>query len=250
MGIISEYSMMGMFDPYEIRARVFPAILVSVSPVITGIAILSLLQDSPNFILRFLGGGSVVAVFIYLMSFVVRFYGQKIERQLWEGWDGPPSTRFLRWRDSTFDDELKQKLHIAVKQVCGINLSTKEDEEKDPISADKRISQAFMQVKAIVRRDDPNGLWHSHNAEYGYHRNLIGSRNLWLFLTFAGTLTCGVFWNRSSNDSLLFGLVMNIILLISTLLLGWYFLPRSAKNTSDRYGESIWNTFLVWTGKK
>ena len=241
---------MTLFDPYEIRARVIPAILVSLSPIITCIALLSLLNDTPDLILRFILGGSVVVVFIYVFTFVVRYLGRKYEPQLWEDWDGPPSTRFLRWRDSTFDDRLKQKLHHNVKQVLGISLLSREEEENDPSTADERISQAFLQVRALVRKEDQNGLWQSHNAEYGYHRNLVGSRKLWLFLTVIGTIICGGFWYLCNNDSLLFGFIINVMLLIGTLLLGWYFLPKSAKIASDCYGESMWSSFLTLTDER
>lgn len=237
---------MNIFDPYEFRARVSPAILVSISPVITLMSSLALLQDSPDLILRLLGGSSVVVVFIYLLTFIVRKYGSDYESQLWKEWDGPPSTRFLRWRDPTFDDEMKKKLHNAVMRVCDIKLYSLKEEEEDPEAADTRISQAFMQVRAIVRKDDPKGLWLSHNSEYGFHRNLIGSRKPWVILTIVGTIICAGLWYLSCNVSLLYGFVLNSILLISTILLGWKFLPRSAEITANRYGESIWGSFLVW----
>jgi len=146
---------MEWFDPYEIRARVAPALVVSLPGIVTLFFVVLSISES---LAQFLSSGVVLVILVYTASFLVRYLGRRIESAIWRRWDGPPSTRFLRWRDTHFGDEVKRPLHEGVKRLCGIELSTAEEESTDHEEADRRISQAFGQVKAVVRRDDPDGV--------------------------------------------------------------------------------------------
>lgn len=234
---------MEWLDQYEMRARVAPSIIV-ILPL--AIALLSIALVISNPIGQIIVSSGIFIIIIYALSFLlIRYYGKKIEADLWIKWGGPPSTRFMRWRDSTFGDDLKQQFHAAVETLCRIRLSSKEEETNDTDRADRQIEQAFLQVKAIVRHDDPEGIWTKHNAEYGFHRNLLGSRNIWLLFSILGIIACGVFWHLSKDDILVIGLALNVLLSICSIFGGWCVLPGLTKYAADRYAESIWNSFLA-----
>ena len=180
-----------------------------------------------------------------MASSVVRYYGQTVEPELWRSWDGPPSTRFLRWRDAAFGEDMKQKLHKTVKAVCDIELKSRQAELKEPDTADEKIWQAFTQVKTLVRQKDPQGVWLTYNAEYGLYRNLYGSRYIWLAFSILGAIACGYFWKTYNNDTLLLGLVLNAFASLIILIMGWYYLPKMIWRAANRYAESVWTTFLV-----
>jgi len=38
-------------------------------------------------------------------------------------------------------------------------------------------------VKGILREKDKGGLWFSNDADYGFQRDLLGSRKLWILLS-------------------------------------------------------------------
>jgi hypothetical protein len=230
------------FDPYEIRARLVPALVVSLPGIVTLFFVVLSISES---LAQFLSSGVVLVILVYTASFLVRYLGRTIESKIWQRWDGPPSTRFLRWRDPHFGDEVKRSLHEGVKRLCEIELSTAEDESTDHEEADRRISQAFGQVKAVVRRDDPDGVWSKHNAEYGFHRNLLGSRVPWLLSAIAETLVCGTIWHLGRDEIMLVASAINSLLVVWSIIWGWYFLPRFAKEAADRYADSAWNSFLV-----
>jgi hypothetical protein len=235
---------MDWLDPYEIRARMAPAAIISLPLAISIMTIASVISDKLTELI--LGSGFVLVVFVYALSFLVRYFGRKIEDDLWDSWGGAPSTRLNRWRDLTFRDDLKQQLHDAVGNHCGIKLSSREEERNNPQKADEQIVQAFLQVKAMVRQDDPEGIWTKHNAEYGFHRNLLGSRSLWLAFSIIGIAACGAALYLKNDAILTFSLALNILLATVSILGGWYFLPKMIKNSAERYAESIWNSFLVY----
>lgn len=187
---------------------------------------------------------------IYIASFFVRYNGQKIESSVWNSWNGAPSTRFMRWSDQTFGNELKRKLHRTVKLSCDIDLKSKGEELNDPLAADKKIIQAFSEVRAIVRLKDPNVVWLIQNAEYGFHRNLYGSRWAWLILSSLGILVCSYAWSMWKSDTILLGVVLNNISFLAAILFEWYYIPKFMYWAANRYAESLWTTFLVLAEKK
>lgn len=240
---------MNLLSPYELRARVAPAIIVMLPLVITFISFLSLLQEPPTWLAQIIFSGVISLVLVYLLSFFVRHNGRKVENEIWESWDGPPSTRFMRWRDKMFGKELKQKLHKTVKVSCGIDLLSPEEEFQDPVAADNMISQAFAIVKAIVLHEEPQGLWLYQNAEYGFHRNLYGSRSAWFFLSVLCAGICMYVWTIWRNDALLIGSLLNAISVLASLIFGWYYIPKFMFWAANRYAENMWMTFQVVTNK-
>jgi hypothetical protein len=236
------------FDYYEIRARIAPTIVV-LSPLI--MAFLFVILTVSGSWISSLGSIVVIALLMaYTLSFLPRQLGRKVEPELWASWDGAPTTRMLRWRDQTLDHETKRQVRMRAEQVSGVTLLSREEEDEHPDEADERISRAFTQVRATMRREDPEGLWTRHNAEYGLNRNLLGSRKLWLGLSVLGGLTCAAFWYFYPSEPLLaVGLILEIASIALAYVLGWHLLPRSVKTAADRYAESILGSLLAGANK-
>ena len=89
-------------DPYTLRARIAPALIVALP---ASLAIFALLPEIPLFVTAFSGilgavGGTAI------LAQVGRERGRKKEPALWKSWDGPPTTRLLRHRRIPSDIEL------------------------------------------------------------------------------------------------------------------------------------------------
>lgn len=231
------------WDMYEIRARIAPTVIICLPIITTLIFIAFTLANNLEKLL--FGSGVVLCLLLYGLSFIPSYLGRRMEKNLWMSWGGEPTTRFLRWRDTTFGNDLKRQIHIALRKSCKTKLCSKREEQVDPDKADEQIKQAFIQVKAIVRNKEPNGLWSTHNAEYGFHRNLLGSRSIWLISSIIGVISLGSIWNYKRSDLLLMGVLINLSLTIFSIMGGWYFLPNGIKIAADRYAESIWTQFLA-----
>lgn len=237
---------MDWLDSYEIRARIAPTIVVFSPVAILIILIWSEVFTSFNLII---GEMALLLFLIYALSYVVKFYGKCIESSLWAAWDGAPSTRFLRWRDVSFNDEFKEKIHGLLKNNFPCSLLSKSDEEKSPINADNQISAAFLQVNAFLRKNDSEGLWQKHNAEYGFNRNLLGSRTLWLFFSTIATIVFLFLWIKTNQNLLFIGMILCSIEILCAFIVGWYYLPLLVKVAADRYAESMWMAFSVISEK-
>jgi len=229
-------------DSYEIRARIAPTIVVFSPLAILVILVWPEIFTSFNLII---GEIALLLFLIYGLSYVVQYHGKGIESSLWTQWDGAPSTRFLRWRDLTFNDEFKERIHDVLKIRFQCSLLSKIEEGKLPVDADNQISAAFLHVKAFLSRVDPEGLSKKHNAEYGFDRNLLGSRIIWLLFSIISTVVFLILSLKTGQNLFFMGMILCSIEILCSFIAGWYYLPSLVKVAADRYAVSTWTAFSV-----
>jgi hypothetical protein len=137
----------------------------------------------------------------------------------------------------------KNRIHLALLQRFGIRLMSLEEECEHPKLADGKIMDAFREVKEFLRRCDGCGLVEKHGAEYGFVRNLCGSRMIFVAEAVSGTVVCGLngswpHWNFNR------GCWANVVLLILWVPFAWFVLPRMLVLNADAYAGRAWVTFL------
>jgi len=154
----------------------------------------------------------------------------------------------MRWHDRTLNRDTKTQISQAVLSTFGIQLVSETEERTSPFTADQQIENAFRQVREFLRLRDKDGLWSKHNAEYGFARNLLGSRMLFLILCLAGMAVCTAMSTYRDGKILSPGLVTNLIYFLGWVPFGWKLLPKLAKDSADRYAERAWLTFLALVG--
>ncbi len=214
-------------NTYERNARIYPSVIVALPIVFSWYGFWNQMNGSA--FAKIGSGSAVVIAGIILLSYIVRFFGKRIEPQLWRSWDGAPSTRYLRKGDGTLSAETKQKLYEKFRNESEIDLATD--------CSDQHINQAFAHVRNILRKKNVQGLYVKHNWEYGFSRNLMGSRWLWMALAFLGAVSCflsNYFW---PNMNLLVGGVLNTLWMIVGTVSGFAILPGLTKGLGERYAE-------------
>jgi hypothetical protein len=227
-------------DPYELKARIAPGLILILPLLVDVVYAAPILSSWPIFA----ASGVCTLALLYGLSLVVRALGAAIEPSLWDGWGGPPSTRFMRYRDSTFGAELKLSIQGAVAKRLSARLLTPDDEAKNPGRADQAILDAFRQLRQYLRQHDPDGLWFKHNVEYGFCRNLLGCRVMWALVS-AGSTVFGVVYATKTGVGLLNAAsAFGCLSLLCAVCIGWLILPGAAKRTGEAYAESAWMSFL------
>jgi hypothetical protein len=181
---------------------------------------------------------------LYGLGNIVRALGESMEVELWRNWDGPPSTRYLRHRDRTFGSALKTSLRYAIEQQFGIHLLSADEELKNRGDADRAIADAFVRVRQYLRKRDSDGLWSKHNAEYGFSRNLLACRVLWVVVSLCACIFAGFFAAKTGASVLNPAVAIGIISLICAVYVGWFLLPNATKKIAEGYAESAWMAFL------
>jgi hypothetical protein len=229
-----------LIDTYVLKARIFPGLIVALPIVADALYFAPALGNWSLF-----GTTSLCCIaLLYGLGHVVRALGGSIEATLWCRWDGPPSTRYMRHRDRTFGPSLKAPLHKAVAEQFGIRLFNEAEELANRVGADKEISDAFVRVRQYLRQHDPDGLWSKHNVEYGFSRNLLACRTLWLVIALCAIGVAVILAAKTGSGVLNPAFVIGAISLICSVYVGWFLLPSATKKIGERYAESAWMAFL------
>jgi hypothetical protein len=233
---------MEWLDSYEMRARITPSIIICL-PIIVPLYIL--FNDTGNPISGLIFSGVVFIGISYTVSFFVHYNGKKIQAELWKSWGGPPSSKILRWSDSTFPDEYKLKLHKATKEFLDIELFDKDNELKNPEAADLKFELAFNQAKRIVYNKSSNDLLGKFNAEYGFLRNLMGNRTIWVLSCAIGTSLCGLLYLKFNTIGYVSGTILEAVLFCFALIWGWYISPLTVVDPAKQYAITLWESFYL-----
>ena len=226
-------------DSYDLKARYTPALILAL-PIL--VMLWTCFYSEIQLISK-IWGGIFSGAILYFISMFVRALGRKIEKRLWESWGGIPSTLLCSWLNSRIGDNLKSKYHEMIRQDQDMPMPTKEEEQADPKKSAQMIEDAFGRVKGIIRKYDKKGLWWIANAEYGFARNLYGSRWVWLILSILAPLvSAGFLWKKFSL-LVLVGFILLFLNLIGCIFFGWFLLPTYTKQVGFRYAEHSWESF-------
>jgi hypothetical protein len=229
-----------VLDEYEIKARMAPAMIIILPVVIGGLYAAPVLSSWSVFAT----GGIFCLVLIYGLSYLVRVRGDSIEPALWTSWGGAPSTRFLRHHDLSLSKQTKSRIRIELERRFSARLVSEDEERREPSRADRVISDAFREVRQYIRLHDSKGLWSKQNAEYGFSRNLLGCRVLWLITAFASALFTAINGWRSGAGVLNPATALELALTSVAAYAGWKFLPQVTRRVADGYAEAAWIAFL------
>ena len=227
-------------DGYDWKARLIP----------TGILLLPLFCSVYYFFpgllanpLQLAGSSLVAFALIYLASMFFRDRGVRYGKQFWDRRGGLPSTRFCRVRDSHLSADQKNRIQFVVLQNFGIRLMSLEEEYEAPRLADRKIMDAFREVKEFLRRCEGCGLVDKHAAEYGFVRNLCGSKMIFVVEAIGSFIVCG-FKGKWPHWNLNNGCLANAVLLLFWIPFAWLALPEMLTLNAETYAGRAWVTFL------
>jgi hypothetical protein len=233
-----------MIDKYEIKARMTPGLLLCLPVLITAGAIGI---DHFGWLTSLFGGASMTAVLSLGLSMLLRPGGVAIQKIYYEKWGGPPSTRFLRWSDSKFSDQKKAIIHEKIKQDFNIHLFTVDEERAKPKEADQIISDAFDSIREKLRTTKNKGkLWETHNIDYGFYRNFLGSWSwgLTLALICIIILLMIYFLGGKEDVNLLLGSGLNILYMIVISIYSLRHGEANLKHAAEQYVISAVEAYL------
>ncbi|GAA1632413.1 hypothetical protein GCM10009679_42050 [Saccharothrix algeriensis] len=170
-------SLLGGFDVYVIRARVYPGLLALVLPV--GVMGVALIQLRPA--LAWVPMAASMGTLFFLSSFT-RSLGRRLEPKLVRQWDGLPTTRMLRHRE-THNALVFEERRKALEKLTGVALPTKRQESNSPTKADDAYIAAVRKLINRVRdstTEFPRVF--EENIHYGFARNLLALKAIALIV--------------------------------------------------------------------
>ena len=157
-------------DPYERKARLYPALLA----LLPGIILIALYTDWISFEVENALYIAVAAAVAFWLTGKSRDLGKAVERRLYAEWGERPSVTLLRHRDSVLDCYTTQRYHKAAALLAEITLPDRTDENKDPVDADERYRAVTTALLSKTRDTSKYPLLFKENINYGFWRNLRG----------------------------------------------------------------------------
>jgi hypothetical protein len=227
-------------DGYDCKARLVPTAITLLPSLCTVYYFWPVVLSNP---MQLAGSSMFAFALIYLASMFIRDRGVRYAKRFWHERGGLPSTRLGRMRDAFLSTGQKNRIHSAVLRRFGIALLSEEEESEYPALADRKIGNAFREIKEFLRRHEGCGLIEKHSAEYGFMRNLCGARLIFAVQVVGGMGICG-FRGNWPHFTLTRGCLVNLILLIVWMPFAWVVLPEMLMLSADIYARRVWVTFL------
>jgi hypothetical protein len=229
-------------DPYERKARLYPAIIALI-PVIAGIALYTdwFIFDVTNTIFI-----AFIAAILFWLSGKSRDSGKAVEKRLIPEWGGMPSVTLLRHRDCELDKYTKQRYHKAAELLVGINMPSCSDEERNPDDADERYRSVTTALLSRTRSVSGYALIFKENINYGFWRNMRGLKSISLVIALL-IIFSGIWRDRELVITLEFpdGVELAVIVIGVFSLVAWIFtitdeaVRRAAQSYALRLLEAL-----------
>ncbi len=158
-------------DPYDRKARAFPALLVVLPLLVPLIWIFGPKNPYITALSTLIGSCGV----LYWLASIARNLGKALEEKLVAKWGGMPSTLMLRHADGFLDSHSTDRYHAGIKAKLGITLPTKAEELQDPAAADDKYVGATRLLRERTRGKGFDLLL-KENIAYGFHRNMLAMK--------------------------------------------------------------------------
>lgn len=176
-------SILKYFDPYSLKARVFPALIAGLPTL----ALLFVLVPWDHIGLSQVTAATVGVVLLFAFADLARSTGKKIQAKL-----GTGETPEQWYRgDPDVADAAKDRYRTFIARQLGLKAPTEEDERNDPGRANDFYRSAGNWLREHTRDVKTYALLFGENITYGYRRNLLGLKQISLVLNSVVLAVCG-----------------------------------------------------------
>jgi hypothetical protein len=245
--------MMLWLDEYQRYARLVPGMLV-VFPIAFTVALLGIPEQavlsSVLTALSLCGGPLVLAE-------AVAHLGRAVQQEIWDGWGGSPTVRFLRSSGNEVSAIERDRWRRNVTLITDVPLLPLEREEANPKEAEETIEAAVATLRELTRDTERFPILWTENKSYGFHRNVYGARILGRYVSFSLAIMVFAYIliasivTGSSQFSWRSAIAIGVNLM---LFVGWLAIPSVArvKLAAERYARQLLNAAnrLALEGKR
>ncbi|GAB2623060.1 hypothetical protein GCM10027067_39060 [Pseudactinotalea suaedae] len=222
-----------VFDEYNLKARVFPAMLVgapllTLAPFVAAEPIVGSVSS-----LMFLGVSALCAQLLL-------YSGRATELRLLKEWGGFPTTLLLL-HDGTDSPALRSRRRANVERVAGVSLPSARRERAHPADAREEYAHAVSLCIDRVRTGEQGSrLLQIENIAYGFRRNLRAGRKLGILISLLSLIGTVVLASLFEMPAVGAGLaVVNL-----AALLTWLFAISDSwvSDQAEKYAQRFFRT--------
>lgn len=224
---------------YPLIARRFPVMIVCFTPAVGAAAWCAM-------------GSGWIAALAGLISFfglgellaqVGRDLGKRKEPELFKGWGGKPTNRYLSHLHSPLSPHTLERYHKRLRNLLSdLRIPTRSQEMADPAAAEQIYQSCTDYLRDRTRDKAAFPLVFAENVNYGFRRNLWGMKCIGIVLTITGVLGCigRIAWDMRCHQAVqplgFGGAGIGSLLLILWL---FRFTPAWVKTAGDAYAERL-----------
>lgn len=173
-------------DEYDIKARLWPALLAAM-PLALGLAtILNLEWWNTGLVSAASGVGLT-----FMLGQVARVLGSRLEPMMFARWGGKPAVAILRHSNDHLNRHTKAGYHRNIAQLYGVPMPTAAEELDNPQKAEAAYEAASVALRTATRDHKQFKLLFKENINYGFCRNLRGLKPVGLVTTLCGAAIAG-----------------------------------------------------------
>jgi len=237
------------FDSYTWQARVLPAVIFILPFFIEANYLIALF----GYQIAISATIANIILFVFLMLFAnwARYFGRKKEKKLFVKWDGAPTTRFLRYNNTEYNQFKRDEIKKYLKRMFNnLKMPTAKDEDENRFESDKKYEAYISNLRALTRDSKEFSLLQSENRNYGMWRNLYGLKVIsiiFVLIFFISNILLAIFLPD------IMSLINCIILdsLLAILLLIWLFVVTQSKikDVAECYANQLLETVIILKDK-
>lgn len=227
-------------DEYTLKARYLPALIV-VLPLWLAFAVW--FPPDKQFTGVFASAGMTL-VFGTLLAQLGRDAGKRRQKELFEEWGGPPTTRALAYCTRVVNHVTLARCHAALRKlVPGLALPADEAAERvDWDAARQGYESACDYLRGATRDKDKFKLVYAENVNFGFRRNLWAMKPTGIGLTIIAMVCVGVHaWLSCQHGEQVSGLEAASMVLCVALLILWAlrFTRQWVRLAADEYSSHL-----------
>lgn len=230
-------------DPYERKARLYPA-LVALCPVVLVLYTWFGSDFDWKAFVAVLGPLAVVP----LLCQLARDRGKTRETALYVSWGGMPSVTILRYADDRLSKLAKGKYHAELAARTGATAPTEQAEAENPTDADDIYRMWSDHLRTNTRDVNRYPLVFKELVNYGFRRNLLGLKPISLglcILTMIATVVHGVLQFKADMQVSAIDVAAFLVIAGLTLVHALWVVPRWVRIPADAYAKELVETLSI-----
>lgn len=230
-------------NEYELKARIFPAILTILPFVITTLLWFPQLISLESSLLISI----ILIILLFFLGKLARERGKNVQSKLIQKWGGLPATLQLSHLDNTIDIETKKRYHNYLqKNIEGLKLPSRNEEIQNSKSSQDKYESAVKWLLENTRDTKKFPLLYQDNINYGYSRNMLGMKWLAVIISiFSLALNFYLlyFLKYEPIDEVTINVIISI-LINSFIIISWIFFVNEkwVKSTAEAYARTLLST--------
>jgi hypothetical protein len=228
----------GKLDEYAMKARVFPA-FIALAPLGT---LAGQFVGLKSLFLAVCTGIGGTAILSFVLAQWSRDAGKRKESELFDIWEGKPTTRYLRHRNLDENPVLRLRRRQRLEKLAqGIVLPSIAAEDADPAEADHHYEAATKVLIQRTRDKARFAVLFQELIDYGFRRNMWGLKTTAIIVDSTSLLLCVllVLFGQRAEYNVTLAITFVVILAGWCLVVTPSWVYRSARTYSERLFDTL-----------